>query len=157
MTERVSESSIPRYSEYRARLTKVLEDQSSTEESACQEDAITRRHRSSTVKKTKRDDKRADKDGESGKSGGHDTLSKSWKKRKAVDDLSVGRQRNASPAIELELESKATKRLLKRKLASEIESLRTEIEDMKKAVACLKPSLDAQRKRKRVSFEDSAR
>jgi hypothetical protein len=101
MTERVSESSAPRFSEYRARLTKALEDESSTEESTCQEDAITRRHRSSTVKKTKRDGKRADRGGESGNSGGRDTLSKSWKKRKAVDNLSFGRHRNASPVIEL--------------------------------------------------------
>jgi hypothetical protein len=56
-----------------------------------------------------------------------------------------------------DLEGKASKRLIKRKLASDIENLRKEIEDMKKAVACLKPILDEQRKRKRVSFEDNAR
>jgi hypothetical protein len=100
MTECVSESSAPRYSIYRSRLTKLREDESSTEESICQEDAITRQYRSPNAKKSKGDGKRADRDHEFVNKGGSDTLSKPWKKTKTVDDLSFGRHRNASPAIE---------------------------------------------------------
>jgi hypothetical protein len=53
MTGRVYESSVPKPDDYPSQLVKLLEDESSTEEnSSCEKDAILRRHRLSTAKKT---------------------------------------------------------------------------------------------------------
>lgn len=51
-------------------------------------------------------------------------------------------------------ESKATKRLLKRDLAGEIEILKSEVEDLKQMVISLQPLLSERCRRKRVAFQD---
>ena len=51
-------------------------------------------------------------------------------------------------------ESKAAKRLIKRKLADDIRILKSEVEDLKQTVIALQPLLPERRKRKRVSFQD---
>lgn len=51
-------------------------------------------------------------------------------------------------------ESKAAKRLIKRKLADDIRILKSEVEDLKQKVIALQPLLLERRKRKRVSFQD---
>ncbi|KAF9249628.1 hypothetical protein DTO012A7_707 [Penicillium roqueforti] len=52
-------------------------------------------------------------------------------------------------------ESKAAKRLIKRKLADDIRILKSEVEDLKQMVIALQPLLPERRKRKRVSFQDN--
>jgi hypothetical protein len=51
-------------------------------------------------------------------------------------------------------ERKATKRLLKRELAGEIETLKSEMEDLKQRVIALQPLLCERSRGKRVTFQD---
>jgi hypothetical protein len=56
-----------------------------------------------------------------------------------------------------EWESKASKRLLKRELAGEIEILKSEMEDLKQMVISLQPLLSERGRGKRVAFQDELR
>ncbi|KAJ5275484.1 hypothetical protein N7497_006095 [Penicillium chrysogenum] len=87
---------------------------------------------------------------------GSKVSSKRGRKSESVDGLSSGLHRHAKYAAE-QPESKAPKRLLKRKTAVDLEILKEEMEDVKKTLASLQSLLTERHKKKRVSFAEDLR
>lgn len=100
MAEPASESSVPKPDDFHSQLLELLEDESSTEESSCGKEAISRRHRSSTAKKMIKNGKRADRDDGSVNRDEKGTVSKPWRKMEAIDSSSSRLHRRVSHANE---------------------------------------------------------
>ncbi|KAJ5240538.1 uncharacterized protein N7469_002129 [Penicillium citrinum] len=96
MAEPASESSVPKPDDFHSQLLELLEDESSTEESSCGKEAISRRHRSSTAKKMIKNGKRPDRDDESVNRDEKGTVSKPWRKMEAIDSSSSRLHRRIS-------------------------------------------------------------
>ncbi|KAJ5240659.1 uncharacterized protein N7469_002250 [Penicillium citrinum] len=101
MAEPASESSVPKPDDFHSQLLELLEDESSTEESSCGKEAISRRHRSSTAKKMIKNGKRADRDDESVNRDEKGTVSKPWRKMEAIDSSSSRLHRRHRRSIEV--------------------------------------------------------
>ncbi|KAJ5982792.1 hypothetical protein N7451_012892 [Penicillium sp. IBT 35674x] len=164
---------------YSARLAKALENEDKAEKSAQHEDTMESQSESSGSTQIEREDVLPGRDGQSGSRRGSKLLHKPDRQTELVNSsphrLYQSRNfANNRPAGQVKqepfkrlskreeetgrcrkAERKTTERLIKRRLARDIEALKREVEDLEQMVA-QQASLSERRKGKRVSFHEDA-